>query len=224
MGIMLSLSYCPALYLLKAWVKGSTWIPIFDVDDKFDLGTLTRKITNFTMGIISNPDCFGSSNCVYPCWNLWLVLLVYSMMRNVLWVTLVMTECDFSMSKSSDGIFFFSLKLVTTVLHILIRCFWIHYTQPSVALCVDFFSFLFCSLGGWWSGAPTLSFNRYFFKVHFATALLVMLQRLLIQDTYCLAASSYKELRKNFQKMMTLLLHARRVWGDFVLNVVWCVQ
>ncbi|KAI4326748.1 hypothetical protein MLD38_032027 [Melastoma candidum] len=34
----------------KAWVKGSTWIPIFDVEDTLDLGTLTRKITNFTMG------------------------------------------------------------------------------------------------------------------------------------------------------------------------------
>ncbi|KAB1217267.1 Rhodanese-like domain-containing protein 11, chloroplastic [Morella rubra] len=36
--------------VLKAWVKGSTWIPIFDVDTNFDAGTLSRKITNFTMG------------------------------------------------------------------------------------------------------------------------------------------------------------------------------
>ncbi|XP_022776001.1 rhodanese-like domain-containing protein 11, chloroplastic isoform X2 [Durio zibethinus] len=34
----------------KAWVKGSTWVPIFDVDDKFDVGTLSRKVTNFVMG------------------------------------------------------------------------------------------------------------------------------------------------------------------------------
>ncbi|KAK2663614.1 hypothetical protein Ddye_002188 [Dipteronia dyeriana] len=34
----------------KARVKGSTWIPIFDVDDKFDAGTLSRKVTNFVMG------------------------------------------------------------------------------------------------------------------------------------------------------------------------------
>ncbi|KAI9173853.1 hypothetical protein LWI28_007581 [Acer negundo] len=34
----------------KAWVKGSTWIPIFDVDDKFDAGTLSRKVTNLVMG------------------------------------------------------------------------------------------------------------------------------------------------------------------------------
>lgn len=34
----------------KAWVKGSTWIPIFDVDDQFDVGTLSRKVTNFVMG------------------------------------------------------------------------------------------------------------------------------------------------------------------------------
>ncbi|PRQ54461.1 putative Rhodanese-like domain-containing protein [Rosa chinensis] len=36
--------------LLDAWVKGSTWIPIFDVGDKFDVGTLYRKIMGFTMG------------------------------------------------------------------------------------------------------------------------------------------------------------------------------
>ncbi|KAI4336239.1 hypothetical protein L6164_014788 [Bauhinia variegata] len=34
----------------KAWVKGSDWIPIFDVDDKLNVGNLTRKITNFAMG------------------------------------------------------------------------------------------------------------------------------------------------------------------------------
>ena len=34
----------------KAWVKGSTWIPIFDVDDKLDPGTLSRKVTSFMMG------------------------------------------------------------------------------------------------------------------------------------------------------------------------------
>ncbi|XP_057952032.1 rhodanese-like domain-containing protein 11, chloroplastic isoform X2 [Malania oleifera] len=34
----------------KAWVKHSTWIPIFDVDNRFDAGTLSKKITNFTMG------------------------------------------------------------------------------------------------------------------------------------------------------------------------------
>ncbi|GAB4860597.1 Rhodanese-like domain-containing protein 11, chloroplastic [Ancistrocladus abbreviatus] len=33
-----------------AWVKGSTSIPIFDVDSGFDIGTLSRKITNFLMG------------------------------------------------------------------------------------------------------------------------------------------------------------------------------
>ncbi|XP_022843609.1 rhodanese-like domain-containing protein 11, chloroplastic isoform X3 [Olea europaea var. sylvestris] len=34
----------------KAWVKGSTWIPIFDVDNSFDAGTLSRKVTEFMMG------------------------------------------------------------------------------------------------------------------------------------------------------------------------------
>ncbi|XP_073023078.1 rhodanese-like domain-containing protein 11, chloroplastic isoform X1 [Primulina eburnea] len=34
----------------KAWVKGSTWIPIFDTDDQFNVGTLSRKITGFMMG------------------------------------------------------------------------------------------------------------------------------------------------------------------------------
>lgn len=39
------------LHVLKAWVKGSTWIPIFDVDNGLDIGTIPRKVTNFAMGI-----------------------------------------------------------------------------------------------------------------------------------------------------------------------------
>ncbi|CAN6252177.1 unnamed protein product [Urochloa humidicola] len=34
----------------KAWVKGSTWIPIFDVDTSVDLGGLSKKVSNFVMG------------------------------------------------------------------------------------------------------------------------------------------------------------------------------
>ncbi|XP_060669997.1 rhodanese-like domain-containing protein 11, chloroplastic isoform X2 [Ziziphus jujuba] len=34
----------------KAWVKGSTWIPIFEVDNRLDPGTVSRKITSFVMG------------------------------------------------------------------------------------------------------------------------------------------------------------------------------
>ncbi|KAK2388934.1 Rhodanese/Cell cycle control phosphatase superfamily protein [Trifolium repens] len=34
----------------KAWVKGSTWIPIFDVDNGLDVGTIPKKVTNFAMG------------------------------------------------------------------------------------------------------------------------------------------------------------------------------
>lgn len=34
----------------KAWVKGSTWIPIFDIDDKVDAGAISKKVTNFVMG------------------------------------------------------------------------------------------------------------------------------------------------------------------------------
>ncbi|XP_042500029.1 rhodanese-like domain-containing protein 11, chloroplastic isoform X2 [Macadamia integrifolia] len=40
----------PSMEHKKAWVNGSTWIPIFDVDNTFDVGTLSRKITNFMMG------------------------------------------------------------------------------------------------------------------------------------------------------------------------------
>ncbi|KAL3512686.1 hypothetical protein ACH5RR_025403 [Cinchona calisaya] len=40
----------PSTECTKAWVKGSTWIPIFDVDNSFDAGTLSRKMTNFMMG------------------------------------------------------------------------------------------------------------------------------------------------------------------------------
>ncbi|KAI7743788.1 hypothetical protein M8C21_004833 [Ambrosia artemisiifolia] len=35
---------------VKAWVKGSTWIPIFDVDTQLDAGTLSRKVTSYMMG------------------------------------------------------------------------------------------------------------------------------------------------------------------------------
>lgn len=34
----------------KARVKGSTWIPIFDVDNRLDVGALSKKATNFAMG------------------------------------------------------------------------------------------------------------------------------------------------------------------------------
>lgn len=40
----------PSMEREKAWVKGSTWIPIFDVDDKMDAGTLSKKVSNFAMG------------------------------------------------------------------------------------------------------------------------------------------------------------------------------
>ncbi|KAM5575351.1 hypothetical protein ABKV19_014356 [Rosa sericea] len=41
---------CPSTEHKKAWVEGSTWIPIFDVGDECDAGTLSRKIMGFTMG------------------------------------------------------------------------------------------------------------------------------------------------------------------------------
>ncbi|KAK8604610.1 hypothetical protein V6N13_099544 [Hibiscus sabdariffa] len=34
----------------KAWVKGSSWVPVFEVDDKFDVGTVSRKVSTFMMG------------------------------------------------------------------------------------------------------------------------------------------------------------------------------
>lgn len=34
----------------KARVKGSAWVPIFDVDNAADIGALSKKITNFVMG------------------------------------------------------------------------------------------------------------------------------------------------------------------------------
>uniref|UniRef100_A0A5B7B831 Rhodanese domain-containing protein n=1 Tax=Davidia involucrata TaxID=16924 RepID=A0A5B7B831_DAVIN len=40
----------PSMEHKKAWVKDSTWIPIFDVDNRFDAGTVSRKVTNFMMG------------------------------------------------------------------------------------------------------------------------------------------------------------------------------
>ncbi|CAA6668022.1 unnamed protein product [Spirodela intermedia] len=40
----------PSTERQKAWVKGSTWIPIFEVDNSLDFGTVSKKITSFTMG------------------------------------------------------------------------------------------------------------------------------------------------------------------------------
>ncbi|KAJ4838531.1 Rhodanese-like domain-containing protein 11, chloroplastic [Turnera subulata] len=40
----------PSVERKKAWVKGSSWVPIFEVDDGIDPGTLSRKITTFMMG------------------------------------------------------------------------------------------------------------------------------------------------------------------------------
>ncbi|KAD5507827.1 hypothetical protein E3N88_15530 [Mikania micrantha] len=40
----------PSIEHEKAWVKRSTWIPIFDVDTQLDAGTLSRKVTNYMMG------------------------------------------------------------------------------------------------------------------------------------------------------------------------------
>ncbi|PON85224.1 Rhodanese-like domain containing protein [Trema orientale] len=40
----------PSTERQRAWVKGSTWISIFDVDDSLDPGTLSRKLTTFVMG------------------------------------------------------------------------------------------------------------------------------------------------------------------------------
>lgn len=40
----------PSIEHKKAWVRGSTWIPIFEVDNRIDPGTLSKKLTNFMMG------------------------------------------------------------------------------------------------------------------------------------------------------------------------------
>ncbi|KAH9776476.1 Rhodanese-like domain-containing protein 11 [Citrus sinensis] len=40
----------PSTERKKAWIKGSIWIPIFDIDDTFDAGSLPQKVTNFVMG------------------------------------------------------------------------------------------------------------------------------------------------------------------------------
>ncbi|KAK9050133.1 hypothetical protein SSX86_030897 [Deinandra increscens subsp. villosa] len=40
----------PSIEHEKAWVKRSTWIPIFDADTQLDAGTLSRKVTSYMMG------------------------------------------------------------------------------------------------------------------------------------------------------------------------------
>ena len=51
MALSRFLNYHFLFLALKAWVKGSTCIPIFDVDNKLDAGTQLRHITTFVMGI-----------------------------------------------------------------------------------------------------------------------------------------------------------------------------
>ncbi|GER56756.1 rhodanese/Cell cycle control phosphatasesuperfamily protein [Striga asiatica] len=48
----------PSTERKKAWVKGSDWIPIFDLDGGLDPGTLSRKITGFMMGTGKNSVSF----------------------------------------------------------------------------------------------------------------------------------------------------------------------
>lgn len=40
----------PSTERKKAWVKGSIWTPVFDVDRKLDPGIISKKISNFIMG------------------------------------------------------------------------------------------------------------------------------------------------------------------------------
>ncbi|KAK6924760.1 LOW QUALITY PROTEIN: hypothetical protein RJ641_009086 [Dillenia turbinata] len=42
--------YLMFIHPQNAWVKGSTGIPIFDVDNRLDAGLILRKIANFVMG------------------------------------------------------------------------------------------------------------------------------------------------------------------------------
>ncbi|KAF2282872.1 hypothetical protein GH714_043356 [Hevea brasiliensis] len=47
----------PSVEKKKTWFKGLTWIPILEVDDRFEIGTISRKITNFMM------DCAFVGGC-----------------------------------------------------------------------------------------------------------------------------------------------------------------
>lgn len=49
--ILLIQLYSKNGFMLQAWVKGSTWIPVFDVDTSADLGGLSKKFSNFVMGM-----------------------------------------------------------------------------------------------------------------------------------------------------------------------------
>ncbi|CAN1814099.1 Rhodanese-like domain-containing protein 11, chloroplastic [Linum perenne] len=47
----------------KAWVKGSTWIPMFEVDSNVDVGAISKKITSFVMGILSTSALSSLAAC-----------------------------------------------------------------------------------------------------------------------------------------------------------------
>lgn len=53
-------------------MRASTWIPIFDVDNSLDAGTIPRKITTFVMGIKRSTlalRCFSPPFCCYTFLN-----------------------------------------------------------------------------------------------------------------------------------------------------------
>lgn len=104
-----SLLHHVLLPVLKAWVKGSIWIPIFDVDNKLDAGTLARKVTNFVMGI-----------------------------------RLYLLACP---------LLFFFLHTVGTNSRYMQQISMYQYKSIEIDLMLS------CA-GGWWSGIPSLSYDR----------------------------------------------------------------
>lgn len=76
------------IYYLQAQVKGSTWIPIFNIDSRLDPGTLSKKVTNFMMGMIlfillKFKAHFVSSYNFYCNWNSWTQMMGYCLSWNI---------------------------------------------------------------------------------------------------------------------------------------------
>jgi hypothetical protein len=69
-------------------VKGSTWIPIFDVDASVDLGGLSKKVSNFVMGMPLLPSKWGPDSCTL-CWILHPNIPFFSFSRLIIDLSLI---------------------------------------------------------------------------------------------------------------------------------------
>lgn len=73
-------------------------------------------------------------------------------------------------------------------------------------------------VGGWWSGAPTLTYDRYIRSHIIHLVYLMWYYAWYIHTFLSSTANSYQKLKRSSQKKQILLWHARRDWGELLFN------